>query len=330
MKKNLLFDPYRIDRAFAGPVRLDPGGAGLAGALAAFAGRRRCLLAASGGQALKTALAALKPASVALPAVTHNSLLAAVLDCGARPVFLDIDPGNLNVSRRALEKAAGTFDVLLNAHMFGASAGPDFLGALAEKKGFTIVDDASQIIGQSFRGRNYGAFGLIGVFSLSSYKPVSTPGKKAGALLWDEQALDKKLEKAARSLAVPDDLHAARLLRKLKALPVILKELGAVNAVYREELSGIKELTLPRVSPAAQEFPLLTRERNELEAYLRDRKVPLETSHEPLLPEHAVSGFPAARLYFREALHLPVYAAMSRAECLRVTGAVKDFFGVKR
>lgn len=331
MGKNKLFDPCRIDKAFDNyrPRGRTGAGAEFARALAAFTGRRRCLLTASGGQALKTALTALKPERVALPAVTHASLLWAIRDCGVEPVFLDIDLKNLNVSRRALEKAAGTFDVLLNAHMFGASAGPDFLECLAKKKGFTLVDDASQIIGQSFLGRNYGSFGLISVFSLSPYKPISCPGKKAGALIWDAPALDKKIEKAARGLTAPGDLHSAYLLHKLKALPVILKELRAANTIYREELSVIEELTLPQVSPASQEFPLLTAAREELEAYLLGRKVPLEQTNEPLLPEHAERGFPAARRYFREALQLPVYAAMSREECLFITKAVKDFFTAK-
>lgn len=93
--------------------------------------------------------------------------------------------------------------------------------------------------------------------------------------------------------------------------------------------SGIKGLKLPRVSPAAQEFPLLTAAKAELERYLLDRKVPLECINEPLLPEHAESGFPAAGRYFREALHLPVYAGMLRTECLYITKAVKSFFAGK-
>ncbi|MBI4352182.1 MAG: DegT/DnrJ/EryC1/StrS family aminotransferase [Elusimicrobia bacterium] len=330
MKKNKLFDPCRLDGTLDKLRPRGHAGSGeeLARELAAFTGRRRCLLAGSGAKALRAALSALGPARVALPAVTHGSLLWAVREAGAEPVFLDVELSNLNLSRKALEKAAGTFDVLLNAHMFGASAGPEFLESLAKKKGFVLVDDASQIIGHSSGGRNYGSFGTIGVFSLSSGKPVSCPEKKAGALLWDDPALDKKLEKAARGEA-PAGAHAAYLQLKLKVLPVILKGLRAANAVYREELSGLKELALPGVSAAAQEFPLLAAEKRELEAYLLERKVPLEQVNEPLLPEHAESGPPAARRYFREALHLPVYPAMSRPECLFITKAVKDFFGTQ-
>lgn len=332
MKKNSIFDPYRIDEAFLGalPRRPPAGSVGeFSRALASFAGRKNCLLTQSGAQALKTALLALEPGRVALPVVTHPSLLEAVREAGAEPVFLDIDLSDLNLSRKALEKAAGSFDVLLNAHMFGAGAGPAFLESLAKKKRFVLVEDASQIIGQSFKGRNYGSFGLISVFSLSPYKPVSYPEGKAGALLWDDPALDEKLGKAARAPGIPDARHAAYLLLKLKALPGTLEGLRAANSVYREELSGIKGLKLPRVSPAAQEFPLLTAAKAELERYLLDRKVPLECINEPLLPEHAESGFPAAGRYFREALHLPVYAGMLRSECLYITKAVKSFFSGK-
>lgn len=333
MERNRIFDPYRIDRTYPDNLsRLNTcdGAAEFGRELASFTGRKNCLLTSGGTQALKAALGALKPRRVALPAVTHASLLEAVLESGAEPVFLDIDISNLNISRKALEKAAGTFDVLLNAHMFGATAGPDFLEDLAKKKKFILVDDASQIIGSSFRGRKYGSFGTISIFSLSPYKPVSCPKSKAGALLWDDPALDKKLKNAARGLKAPDGPHAAYLLLKLKALPGTLRDLRGLNSLYRRELTSIKGLELPRVSPAAQEFPVLTSWKEELKRHLLDLKIPPELCSEPLLPAHAKGGFPAAGRYFREATQLPVYPAMTRAECLYVTKAVKDFFRGKK
>lgn len=324
-----IFDPHRIDRAAEGPGR-SPSPVPVERferQFAEFIGRRYCRLTAGGGAALKVALGALRPKKVALTDVTHPSLLEAVRHAGARPVLLDVDLRTLNVSKKALAAARGSYDLFLCAHMFSTPGLPGAPGSVVGRGRPPMVEDASQIVGAGRGGRRYGSFGLIGVFSLSPYKPVSAPWTKAGAVVWDDPGLSDRIEQGLRLFPVPDARTAGYLSMKLERLPETLAGLRKTNRFYRKALSGLPGLSLPRVADAAQEFPVLTERRAELERHLSAAGVPLEYVYTPLHGRRASPGLPAASEYLRRALHLPVYPGMTEAEASYVAGAVRKFFG---
>lgn len=331
-----LFNPYRLDETLleeraawlkkaAGPGAADR----FAAKLAAFTGRRYCLLTSSGRAAIRaglTALGAGKGARVGMTDVTHPSALDETLAAGAKPEFLDIDPANLNMAPTALKARAARLDALIFTPMFSTSA-PAAIRAIAAAGGFPVLEDASQTMGVSCGGRPYGSFGDISVFSLSSYKPVSFPYAKAGALLCDDPALFKKAVKAAAGAGVFNPAAAPLMELKLFLLAKTLTGLRRNNDIYRRLLTGIKGLTLPETGRDAQDFPVLTRKKNELEKLMLKLKVPLGRTYAPLHVIAAARGkFPGSLIYSGQALHLPSYPLMTRSECLYAAGAVKGFF----
>ena len=330
-----LFNPYRLDETLleerpaflaqaAGPGALDR----FAGQLAAFTGRRYCLLTSSGRSAIRAGLAALgagKGSRVGMTNITHPSALDETLAVGARPEFLDIDISNLNMSAGEVKARAASLGALIFTPMFCASAAPAVIRELAG--GCPVLEDASQVMGVSRGGRRYGSFGDISVFSLSSYKPVSFPRAKAGALLCDDPALFRKACKAAAAAGGPAPETAPLLELKLSLLRKTLAGLRGNNDLYRETLSGLKGLTIPATGRDAQDFPVLTSRKKELEKLLLRMKVPLGRTYEPLNEIAGVRGaFPASRTYAEQALHLPSYPMMTASECRYAAGAVKGFF----
>lgn len=329
-----LFDPYRLDARLAGRfaarLRREAGlpekklSALLEGDLAAAAGRRSCLLVESGRAALKIALAALgikKGQRVGMTNLTHPSAPEAALWAGARPVYFDVSRENLNLDLAGAERKAGSLDALLVTHMFSASCGPEKAERLAAAAGIPLLEDASQIIGESFSGRRYGSFGQVSVFSLSPYKPVSCPGARAGALLCDDPALFRRIKAAAAEFGRPERGALPLLRLKLELLPATLAGLRAVNSFYRRQLNGLAGLLLPAAGAAAHEFPLLAARRAALAAALAARGVPLERVYEPF---SRGAGFPESALYARRALHLPCYPDMTEAERTYVVRTLKD------
>ena len=114
---------------------------------------------------------------------------------------------------------------------------------------------------------------------------------------------------------------------KLSLLAKTLAGLRRNNDIYRRLLAGIKGLTLPDTGRDAQDFPILTHRKNELEKFMLKLKVPLGRTYEPLHIIAAARGkFPGSRLYTEQALHLPSYPMMTRSECLYAAGAVKGSF----
>lgn len=332
-----LFDPYRLDEALleasaallrkaAGPGALDRFGK----KLAAFTGRRYCLLTASGRSAIRaglTALGAGRGSLVGMTDVTHPSALDETRAAGAKPEFLDIDPANLNMPAEALKAGAGRLDALIFTPMFSTSAPVKTVRAIADANGFPVLEDASQAMGISCGGRPYGSFGDISVFSLSSYKPVSYPHAKAGALLCDDPALFRKAVKAAAATGGPDAAAAPLMELKLSLLKTTIAGLRRNNDIYRRALSGIKGLVLPGIGRDAQDFPILTAGKKELEKFMLKRKVPLGRAYEPLHMLAPSQGyFHGSKIYAEQALHLPSYPAMTESECLYAARAVKEFF----
>lgn len=117
-----------------------------------------------------------------------------ILYTGARPVFIDAEPGSWNMSPAALERA---FDwarregrlprcvVLVN--LYGQSADMDALLPICERHGVPVLEDAAESLGASYRGRASGSFGRVGIFSFNGNKIITTSG--GGMLVADDADL---------------------------------------------------------------------------------------------------------------------------------------------
>ena len=273
------------------------------------------------------ALGAGKGSVVGMTNLTHPSAPEAAAWAGAKPDFIEINAATLNLDEAGLESRAEKLDALLLTHMFAASAGMDRVMAFVKRERIPCLEDASQIIGESCKGRPYGSFGEIGVFSLSPYKPVSSPAGKAGIILCDDAALFRRVRAAAEEFGRPEPGVAAFLSLKLEELPSTLKGLEKINAAYHAGLAGIKGLYLPAAGRVAHEFPVLTPRRKALEARLRAAGVPRERVYEPFNSAYGTRGsYPVSERYAAQALHLPAYPMMTESETRYVIKTVKEFF----
>lgn len=329
------WDPWRLDRRLMRAAarearRLRAEGraayqASVEAALARFTGRRYCVLTDGGRTALRVAALALRPGGglAAFPDITHPSLAEAA--GGFELLPLDVDPLTLNLSPAALRAAAPRLDLLLLPHMFGAPAPVEEALRLARRHGFAVIEDASQALGGSLRGRKFGSFGELSALSLSPYKPVSSPLARAGALLCDSPAVLKKV------LALnppPPKAEALPFLKlKLARLPETLRSSRATISLYRRELKDFAAFVPPGTGPDAQELPLVVPDREAAERLFKKAGVPLERPYRPLRLEKGLPGaLPAADAYWRGALHLPAWPLMTAAEARRAAGLAKKHF----
>src|SRR5262249_9675250 len=101
-----------------------------------------------------------------------------VLYTGARPVFVDIDPDTLTIDPVALERAAEELrprvKAILPVHVFGQPADMDLILAIARRHGLTVVEDACEAIGATYKHRAVGTLGDAGVFAFYPNKQMTT------------------------------------------------------------------------------------------------------------------------------------------------------------
>lgn len=113
---------------------------------------------------------------------------------GAEPVFIDSEPESWNMSPSALEdafldaKATGRMPrAVIVVNLYGQSADFDPIVEICERYGVPIVEDAAESLGATYKGRQSGTFGTLGVFSFNGNKIITTSG--GGMLVSDDESL---------------------------------------------------------------------------------------------------------------------------------------------
>jgi dTDP-4-amino-4,6-dideoxygalactose transaminase len=157
-----------------------------------FVGVKRAVGVSSGTDALRLALLALGVGvgdEVITTPMTFIATVAAVVQTGATPAFVDIDPVTGNIDPEAVRRylKAGKFrsqngpKAILPVHLYGLPAPMAQLRKLADEHGLYLVEDACQAHGARAladnQWRNAGSFGISACFSFY-------PGKNLGA--WGE------------------------------------------------------------------------------------------------------------------------------------------------
>ena len=105
---------------------------------------------------------------------TFAATANAILSTGATPVFIDIEPDTYLIDAKGIEAAiTPRTRAIVPVHLFGLVADMDMIGAIADRHGLAVVEDACQAHGATFRGRRAGSFGH-GAFSLYATKNMTT------------------------------------------------------------------------------------------------------------------------------------------------------------
>ncbi|HEX4147321.1 MAG TPA: DegT/DnrJ/EryC1/StrS family aminotransferase [Pirellulales bacterium] len=164
--------------------------------LAGYCQARHAVACASGSDALLLALMAggIGPGDeVLLPSYTFFATAGAVWRLGARPVFVDIDPANFNISPTdAQRRVTPRTKAIIPVHLFGQCADMAAIGAIAQHHHLLLVEDAAQAIGAEFDGHRAGSLGHIGCFSFYPTKNLGGIGD-GGMLTTQDQETAERL-----------------------------------------------------------------------------------------------------------------------------------------
>lgn len=116
-----------------------------------------------------------------------------ILEVGARPVFVDIDPVTRNIDLDRVEAAiTPATRALLPVDLAGLPVDRDRLHAIARRHGLRVVEDAAQSFGSNWRGTPIGATGDFVSFSFHPNKNVTTI--EGGALVLNDEREAKVAE----------------------------------------------------------------------------------------------------------------------------------------
>lgn len=215
--------------------------------------------------------------------VSHSFIATAnaVRHCGARPVFVDIDPRTYNLDPGLLEAAiTPRTRAILPVHQVGLPCDMAAILEVAGRHGLPVVEDAACAIGSESRvdgrwGRVGRPLGAVACFSFHPRKVLTTG--EGGMLTTRDPTLDRKFRllrqhgmsvsdtarHAARSVIFEDypilgfnyrmtDIQAAVGRVQLRRLPGMLARRIDLAEGYSRALGGIPGLETPHIPPFAR------------------------------------------------------------------------------
>jgi dTDP-4-amino-4,6-dideoxygalactose transaminase len=104
------------------------------------------------------------------PATGHS-----VVYCGAKPIFVDINPKTYNICPDEIrKKITNKTKAIIPVHTFGQPAEMDKICEIAKENDLKVVEDGACAFGAKYKGRFAGMFGDVGCYSFHARKGITT------------------------------------------------------------------------------------------------------------------------------------------------------------
>jgi len=121
---------------------------------------------------------------------TFSATVATILYAGATPILVDTLPDFPNIDPTAVEAAVTERTrAIVPVHFAGASCDLDAIGAIAERCGAVVLEDAAHALPATYKGRRIGSIGKATAFSLYAGKNITT-GEGGVVTTEDESLVD--------------------------------------------------------------------------------------------------------------------------------------------
>jgi dTDP-4-amino-4,6-dideoxygalactose transaminase len=305
---------------------------------------------------------------VIVPSWTFVSTANAIVLRGATPVWVDVEPGTLNLDPEAAAAAVTSRTrAVVAVHYAGIATDLDALGALAQRHDLTLVEDAAHALLARWRGRALGSIGRLGCLSFDPQKNVSA-GEGGALLVNDPDLVEAAVVAADRGTNRAQHLRgeaaryewvasgsawglaglAAALLRAgLELAEEATQRRLAVWARYQEAFAPLMaagRLQTPRIPAAAEQnghifwLMLPTRgARDALIAHLsrhgidaRFHFVPLHTTAAGLRFGRSAGTLPVTTAAGEGLVRLPRWSGMDEEDVDAVVRAVEAWAGSEK
>jgi len=175
---------------------LGPAVAAFESDFARFCGTSEAIGVNSGTSALHLALlaAGVGPGDevITVP-YTFVATVAAIEYAGARPVFVDVEPGYWTMDPAQIERViTPRTKAIVPVHLYGQPADMDPILDVARRHGLAVIEDACQAHGSEYKGRRCGSMGDLGCFSFYPGKNLGAYGE-GGAVVTNDVAKARKI-----------------------------------------------------------------------------------------------------------------------------------------
>ncbi|MFF2493076.1 DegT/DnrJ/EryC1/StrS family aminotransferase [Agromyces sp. NPDC058064] len=290
---------------------------------------------------------------VVVPDYSFPATANAVIQQGAVPVFVDIDPATFNMDPTKLEAAiTDRTAAIMPVHAFGLPADMNEINAVAAARGLPVIEDAACALAATYRGAAAGALGTAGVFSFHPRKIITTG--EGGMITTSDAGVAERIAVLRTHGAVRgdtymsfvdagynyrlSDINAAIGIAQMERLDHILERRRSLAAAYDDRLAEVDGVTSPIVpgdrTHTFQSYVLMLDEVFDRDAVIqalkaRDVETTLGTYSMHLQPYFrdrfaiADEALPESTRAHRQALTVPLYPQMTESDVDSVVDALR-------
>lgn len=279
----------------------------------------------------------------------------AILQAGARPVFVDVEEETGNMNAELIEPAiTGKTRAIMPVHLYGQMCDMGLISRIAKKHNLKIIEDAAHAIEASREGERPGALSDAACFSFYPTKSITSGeggaistnrGRMAGLLRMlrthgiSSEASDR-YTKRYRHWDMPvfgwkynmDNIQAALLIGQLGRIDAIWKKRDLLWRTYEDALSHVRGITvlktLPGVKHARHLFTVLVppARRDAILHEIQERKIGVAVNYRPihLLKYYRKTfgyrrgDYPVSEMIGGRTVSLPLHTALRERDVLMV------------
>jgi dTDP-4-amino-4,6-dideoxygalactose transaminase len=297
--------------------------------------------------------------------MTFIATATAIIEAGARPVFVDVEPDTGNIDSERIEAAiTPRTKAIMPVHLYGQMVDMRRIREIADRHGLYVIEDAAHCIEGERDGVRPGQLGHTASFSFYATKNITCG--EGGAVVTDDRDLASKvkllrLHGMTKNAADRDregyqhwdmvdfgwkynldNIHAAIMLPQLDRLESKWQQRRLLAERYQEALAGVPGVAWPATrpntrhahhlfvawfDPAVRDQVILELQRREIGAMVNYRAIHLLTYFRGLLG-HSRGDFPNAERIGDGTISLPFYPGMPSEHVQIVADAVRAALGV--
>ncbi len=136
--------------------------------------------------------------------LTFAATSAVIVNCGAIPVYVDVDRDSMGMSPASLKKflenntkqeggkcinknSGRVISACMPMHTFGHPCRVDEIKIICDEHNIMLIEDSAESVGSFYKNKHTGTFGKVGILSFNGNKTITTGG--GGMLITDDEEL---------------------------------------------------------------------------------------------------------------------------------------------
>lgn len=290
-----------------------------------------------------------------------------ILYCGAKPVFVDINPTTFDIDETLIEKQiTSKTKAIIPVHFAGQPCEMDKIRKIAKKHNLIIIEDAAHALGGKYKGLKIGTIGDMTTFSFHPVKHITTG--EGGMITTNSEELYKKLL-VYRNHGITrnendfvngkegnwyyeqielgynyrlTDFQSALGIVQLDKMNYSLSRRNEIVEMYKNGLENVKEIEIPKVSKNGKSawhlyiIKIIDKsiDRKIVFDELRKRNIGVNVHYIPVYwnPYYEKLGYkkgicPNAEKVYKQIITLPVHPKMTDEDVEYIIKSIKEIIG---